>query len=535
MKKISVLLCLMTALSLIGLWANGGSQSAVEAKGDSTEGKNLGTAPSYPLSDGSKAFKWWYPIDSRVLPFMTSYAENLAFQEIMKKTGIKIEFIHPSPQAVVEQFNLMIASGDLPDLIHTAQRYSGGEQQAYLDGVYKDLTPWVQNSAPDYYNLINSTAMAKKQVYKDGKVLAFYRLCFDFNPPYHRPIFRDDWLKEWGMTEPQTLDDYEKYFQSVLDKKKGALPYYINFESAPTMDLFMGAYDMLYNWYQINGKVYHYYDGPKYKEFLTRINQWYSKGYLTKDFATLKTEQVYALFDTGQLGGFAESVDVTFARLYGNQNVSMASAPNPRLTANQMLHTGTTQWPVNPSIPDTNVITLACKDVETAVKFLNFGYTKEGSMIYNFGKEGLTYTMVNGEPQFTEYYTNNPNGITGGALGYTLKMHLGPKLALSDSAFSKAQASDQRSKESYANRLKWADDKNVDDAYRLLPVNLTSSELEEYNAIMIDVNAYANEMKLKFITGAESLNNYDAYITRLNQLKFQRAKEIQQTAYDRIK
>jgi putative aldouronate transport system substrate-binding protein len=51
---------------------------------------------------------------------------------------------------------------------------------------------------------------------------------------------------------------------------------------------------------------------------------------------------------------------------------------------------------------------------------------------------------------------------------------------------------------------------------------------------MVDVSAYANEMKLKFIVGAEPLSNYESYIQRLNSMKFQRAKAIQQAGYDRL-
>lgn len=38
---------------------------------------------------------------------------------------------------------------------------------------------------------------------------------------------------------------------------------------------------------------------------------------------------------------------------------------------------------------------------------------------------------------------------------------------------------------------------------------------------------------MKFITGAESLDNFDTYLETLNSLNFPRAKEITQAAYDR--
>ena len=50
---------------------------------------------------------------------------------------------------------------------------------------------------------------------------------------------------------------------------------------------------------------------------------------------------------------------------------------------------------------------------------------------------------------------------------------------------------------------------------------------------MIQVNTYANEMMLKFITGAESLDYYDTYLQELTARGLDRAVEITQTALDR--
>ena len=500
------------------------------------EGRSLGSAPVYPLSDGSVEFTWWYPIDSRVLQYMKSYAENPAFQEIQKKTGIKIKFIHPPVSNTEENFNLMIASGDLPDLIQTANRYPGGEIKAWEDGVYHELTPWMEKCAPDYYRLIHSREDVEKQAYKTGKkLLAFYKLCFDPLIPFLRPILRADWLEEFGMDAPRTFDDFEKYFQAIQAKKHGVTPFFIDFSAAGQQNIFMSPFNMNPSWYQIDNKIQAYFDAPEYKNFLERMQNWFVKGYLSKDVASMKLAQAFALFDSGKLGGYSESVDATFSRLWGNKNIRMTTTPDPRLYPGQKLHFGDPGYPIG-GIPDANAVTTACKNTELAVKFLNFGYTPEGSMIYNYGAEGLTWTMVDGEPRFTDYYLNNPQGMSGGVLSYALRIHFGPKLLRSDMVISKAGTSDAMQLAIYNNRMRWSDDPDIDSAYRLLPgIELTTAERDEYNAIMANVNAYVSEMKLKFIMNAESLDNYDAYIRRLYQLGYPRAKEIYQAAYDRVR
>lgn len=79
----------------------------------------------------------------------------------------------------------------------------------------------------------------------------------------------------------------------------------------------------------------------------------------------------------------------------------------------------------------------------------------------------------------------------------------------------------------------WKDDTNEQSYLRLPPISLTTEESEERADIMIQVDTYAQEMMLKFITGAESLDYYDTYLQELDARGMQRAIEITQNALDR--
>ena len=52
------------------------------------------------------------------------------------------------------------------------------------------------------------------------------------------------------------------------------------------------------------------------------------------------------------------------------------------------------------------------KTKRAAAKFLDYGYSEEGHMLYNFGIEGVSYEMVDGYPKYTELITNNPDNLT---------------------------------------------------------------------------------------------------------------------------
>ena len=62
----------------------------------------------------------------------------------------------------------------------------------------------------------------------------------------------------------------------------------------------------------------------------------------------------------------------------------------------------------------------------------------------------------------------------------------------------------------------------------------TAGESAEVSSIYSPISTYAEEMALKFLTGEESLDNFDAFIARLDSMNLKRYLEIQQAAYDRF-
>src|SRR5690606_21088359 len=53
------------------------------------------------------------------------------------------------------------------------------------------------------------------------------------------------------------------------------------------------------------------------------------------------------------------------------------------------------------------------KNPEIVIKWLDYIYaSEEGSRLLQYGVEGLSYEMVNGEPEFTDFVKNNPDGLS---------------------------------------------------------------------------------------------------------------------------
>lgn len=484
---------------------------------------------AYPVKEEGAKLKIWCEIHSSALQFATNYSENIAYQKVMENTGIEIEFIHPSPGQEQEQFNTMIASGEWPDIIIGGGRYKGGIQQGVEDGVYLDLTPYMETYAPDYYAIANYNDDIRRELTtENGSYYAMYATRHPEDPvpaPWFRPNVRKDWLDEFNMEVPQTLDEVEAYFEAIrANKGEDVLCVVFPKQGSWTDEIFYQAYDLYPGFYVVDGKVTHGNIEPKLKDYVSRMNSWYEKGYISKDFLSYDESQVAGLFQTGKIGMFLDSVDVAYIRA-SEAGVEAISTPYFRLNRGDKLHTGPR---AGYNEGQDAVISTDCKNPELALQFLNYAFTEEGAMLYNYGVEGVTYTMENGEPVFTQEMVN-PEDMTTEAANYLKRIHFATKRTVSDTVLWK----NTWAPEQLGYRERWADDPDVDGSYRLPPIKFTNEENARLAEIMVDFDTFSDEMIFKFIMGKEPLDNFDAYLEKCKDYHIEEAIAIYQAAYDR--
>lgn len=485
----------------------------------------------YPFSTEPIELTYWTTINAGAANFISSYDENPAYAKMQEDTGIDLVFQHAVVGMERDNFNTMMASGKLPDMILMPQTnyYEGGLKKMYDDGAIIDLTPYLEEYAPQYLACVNKSKISQKQIMEgdNGEILGFYRMSHAGYFPYYRMNVRADWLEEFNMKEPVTIAEYEAYLEAVKTQK-GVDPLFLTFTSAGSANLLMGAFDIIEDYFVKDGKVGYFANTDEYRDFLRLMNEWYNKGYISKDFLSLTGTEVAARFDNGTLGMYPDSVDVVYARVK-NLDIKATNLPYMRKEADSKLHSEGSSTPVDPGVACVTVITSACKNVEAAVAYLNYAYTYEGGLIANWGIEGLTWNWgEDGLPKFTEYFTANPDGMTTSNCSYALRCHLSSKYTYADNICGLTDEAQ------VANRSLWNNDPNVDSALRLPPINMTSEEITARTEKESEFVVYTNEMMIKFITGAASLDNdWDKYVETVNGMGLTEAIAITQAAYDR--
>ena len=493
----------------------------------------------YPIQGENLKLTYWMPINSGAAQFISSYEENPAYQLIQKNTGVDIEFIHPAAGTDKESFQLLFG-GELPDMIlfNNGNWYTGDLAAMYEDGIIIDLMPYLEQYAPQYKAIVDSNELCAAQAYADGKALGFYKMTYADKIPYIRMNINADWMKEAGLAkEPQTIAEYEQYFQWIKDNKPECTPLYLDLNaSAMNLNVLAGAFDFLMDWYvtkEDSNKVAYWANSPEYKEWLTLMNSWYTKGYISADSLSQTLTEAQAMFDAGKVGAVIDSVDATLTRLYKNEgHFTLTNCPYLTKEKGQMLGSNLAATPIGDGGEWVTVVTSACKNPEIAVQYLNYCYTYEGSLIPNWAVEGEAWNWAdNNFPMYTDLMFANPLGMTHSNVSYAIKIHFGAKYCYPDDITSVAMLNDPTALNI---RTMWKGLGTEDNYLQMAPIKLTSDEAAERADLMAQVDTYAKEMRIKFITGAESLDNFDAYVKSVEEYGLLDAIEITQGAHNRF-
>lgn len=129
-----------------------------QASGQSTEETGI----TFPLEE-QVTLTMWAPFNVNAASVMEDYNGSLVFQEMEKRTNVHIEFIHPAIGQDSEQFNLMIASQEYPDMIMGGiSNYVGGGDLAVEDGVFLQLNDLIDQYAPNYKAILESNPEAQE-------------------------------------------------------------------------------------------------------------------------------------------------------------------------------------------------------------------------------------------------------------------------------------------------------------------------------------------------------------------------------------
>lgn len=506
---------------------------------------------TFPLATPA-TLKVWQPAISSLLGQYPDQSQLPKYKELEKRLNVKVQLITPALGQERDQFNLMISSGSLPDILddYSVQNYySGGIEKAYSDGLIIKLNDLQKKYAPDLEKIYST--------YGDIKAL-----CRDDNGDYLFVPFirgeswmssfagltvRQDWLNKLGLPVPQTIDDWTNMLTQFKTKMGASSPFLMSFASTGSSGSYdngtlsgtalIGTYGIDYTYFIESGKVKYGPADPRYKDFLKLMAQWYKSGLIDPELATNSQKTFQAKAMSNKSGAFycnTGSGIGTFTQQMAKVDPSykLAGVPYPVLKKGDTNRFYQTANPVTPQA----CISSKCEHPDIAMAYLNYGFTKEGYILYNFGIEGTSFNWDNGSPKYADLVTKNPNGL---AMQAALHMYTWAVKAGNMVQDPRYQTQYQPYQEQQDAVKTWsaASSKTTPGTNYIPQGRLTADETNSIASAETQINTYRDEMFLKFVEGIQPITdaNFNSYVSQLKALGLDNTLKVRQTAEDRFK
>lgn len=476
---------------------------------------------SYPI-ETEETLTYWCELPAQISTEVTNLGDTPFAKNLNEATGIDIKYMHPAQGQGNEVLRLMIASGELPDIIQ-ANWLAQGPSNCIEQNIILNLNDYIKDYAPNLSEFLKENSDVKKMIKTDEG--DYYVFPFIRNDDVLLVstglMLRSDWLKEAGLDVPETIEEWDTVLAAF--KEKCDTPFAMN-----NYGLFASGFGTFNGSYVDNGEMIFGPIEDGFKDLVVKLNEWYKKGYIDKNFAIADSKIIKSNILNGISGityGAGGSGMGVYLTEKTNDTFDIAAAPFPVEKKGDKAKFSTKE--LKYSIGGA-AITSACKNPELAARFLDYGYSDEGHMFYNFGKEGESYNLENGYPKYAQSITDTSDGKS---MSQKLTMNCmagvyGP--FVQDKRYIEQYYSTPQQQDAIK---KWSD--NTFEKHRVPQIIMTMDELNEHSSIMSEINTYVAESFNNFIIGAEPIDNFEKYVKTVKSMGIDRALEIQQIAYER--
>lgn len=384
LKKLTALFlsALMLATLLAGCGGNSGDGSG---GGGDSGGDGIVTITFFDKNSGSKTF-----------------TDEVA-QKIMDETGVRLSVENPSGDPD-EKLNLMLTGQNYPDIVLMGQ---GELVTRYIEaGALIELDDYLEQY-PAIGEMYGETM--KKTKHTDGHnywLANWYGVDPDASVGM---LMRRDFLAEIvgeeraNSPEPFTQSEFLdilRQFKALHPQVDGknAIPLTVVSSSDGGFGTLKGMFGMKTYYEAPDGTLQHWARDPRYMDAMLFMNDLATSGLLDSEWVVNKDEQWKQKLSSGAVfatfGAYWDTDDVnaTLAATYGEDaQFYMYKVVADGLSASQTTYNGrsTLGW-------DAIGITKNCKNVDAAMRLINYLVSEEGQYLLLWGIEGEHWNIENG-------------------------------------------------------------------------------------------------------------------------------------------
>ncbi len=499
------------------------------------------------------------------IPTIIDLNTNAYTQWYEAKTGIHINWITAPQESATEVLNMMLAAGDLPDIILGCQ-VSTVMEELYGPGekMFLPLNDLIDQYAPNFKAIMEARPEVKKAITAtDGNIYSIPSIQDCYHCTYAQKMWvNQSWLDKLEIPAPTNLDEFYDMLVAFRDRDpngnglKDEIPLlgckegdgWYQSVTGFILNAFVydsGVYNQIKDYVTKDGVVDTSINKDGYRAGLRYLHKLYSEGLIYADSMTMKYDQVKALalaeeelVGAAPAGHLAMFLDVATNPERYRHYTSLAPLEGPDGLRQA------TYFPYYPVTTGEFYITVDNPAPEASMRWVDdmFDYTND--MIRGWGAEGVAWRVA--EPgemgldgvtpalfktliPFDEQAQNEHWSWLG--VEYTDN-------ALWNGINVTTPDMDLYSPEGFE-KLLWVETEEKyapytsTEYFELPALRMDSDDADELSMLKVQLKNYIEESRSRFIIGDLNLDNdWDTYLSTLEDLGLSRYLELEQKAYD---
>ncbi|MBD2844034.1 extracellular solute-binding protein [Paenibacillus sp. IB182496] len=321
-----------------------------------------------------------------------------AIKYIEEKTNTKLNITTGIGEEMESKLNVMLASGDIPDIIQyqtdeTELKYAGSGILLPLNE-YFDKAPQLEAS--------RSEEVWQAMTHADGNI---YTVGIQTPSVHFVTMYRKDWLDKLKLEVPTTIDEYYAVADAVSNGdpdgngKKDTYAFGASGELGRYFDHVFGAFGVLPDyWMERDGRIVNGTVQPEAKEALLFLNKMYENGLIDPEFITDDGNRNKNKFKAGVYGAQAN-----FIWVFDSNNLNNYYTPFKEANPNgEWIEGPVLKGPGTESVGMRMLsqrgwlktsITKDSKNIDAALRLLDWLASEEGNRFVNYGLEGEHYQV----------------------------------------------------------------------------------------------------------------------------------------------
>ena len=491
------------------------------------------------------------------------WTDNGWLKEVEEKTNIHAEIISSSSADALEKRNLLLASGDYPDVFLTDWTCTFKQSDVMQFGVKEEILVPITDYIDEYgtelpalfeYNpLFKITSTAP-----NGEIYGVARFseCYHCSA-YPKMYIRQDWLDKLGLKMPTTTEEFREVLKAFVtqDPNGNGEADEIGLTGATTWNTMLEYCLLGWSFQNIkpdfwlyldeNGEVAFSASTDAYRDGLRYIKSLYDEGLIDPAAFSQKDDQLaQTVRQDPKIGG---------AYVCDHVGMGVNSADYDEYKAYQVMlplegPSGFRYQPQNANEGEVQgfhgVITDACEYPEAAFRWLDYFLSEDSFVKKGWGKEGLgwevapegTLDLFGNQAKWIRLDVNEDTNPDGYKENDAYQFWVGPMADIADRRLAQLPAVDDLYlPENYEQRITIDTVPLMDFINPVrLPATLFVAEedSDEFNEIKTNLNDFVRKTCVQFIIGERDIEGgWDAYLSELKNFKVDRYVEIYGNAY----